>query len=163
VEGILACSRAIGDFFLKPYISSHPDITTVPFRPSFSSSSSSPEPNDIADQLKASRASFVILASDGVWDVMTSQEAVELVWDEIAKLQQPRQQGGGEDQHHHDHHDGGDGGDWSICFSAAYSLVQEAIKRGTQDNVSAVVLCYLEVLFPNDHDDDYRHHHVGAH
>jgi serine/threonine protein phosphatase PrpC len=53
VEGVLAVSRAIGDLNLKPYVTCDPEITTH---------SLSPE-----DQ-------YLILASDGLWDVMSNEE-----------------------------------------------------------------------------------------
>ena len=124
VEGILACSRALGDFILKPYVSAVPDVVQVAFDRSFTSSTAATlqMPGNCS-------ASFLILASDGVWDVFTSQEAVEFVWNAI-----------------HEHKEIG-GENWTLCFNAAYSLVAEALNRGSTDNVSAVVLCHLEVLF----------------
>ncbi|KAG8375202.1 hypothetical protein BUALT_Bualt10G0075900 [Buddleja alternifolia] len=50
VEGILAMSRAIGDRFLKPYVISEPEVTFTR--------------RDAEDE-------FLILASDGLWDVMS--------------------------------------------------------------------------------------------
>ncbi|CAI5714413.1 unnamed protein product [Hyaloperonospora brassicae] len=71
VAGSLAMTRAFGDFYLKcpelsmapfkskvPYITSQPSISTV----------------DMDGSEK-----YVILASDGLWDVMTPQEAVLIV------------------------------------------------------------------------------------
>merc|ERR1712060_60873 len=46
--GILAMSRAIGDLFLKPYVSAEPEVRTVPL-----------EEDD----------EFLVLASDGIFDV----------------------------------------------------------------------------------------------
>ena len=46
VDGNLNLSRALGDLFLKPYVSAEPDVTALPL--------------DGTDE-------FVILASDGVW------------------------------------------------------------------------------------------------
>ena len=57
VMGVLAMSRAIGDHFLRPYVIAEPDVT------SFARS------ND--DEL-------LILATDGLWDVFTGQEAAQL-------------------------------------------------------------------------------------
>ena len=51
--GILAMSRAIGDLFLKPYVSAEPDVNTM-----------SLEPSD----------EFVVLASDGVYDVFDNEQ-----------------------------------------------------------------------------------------
>jgi protein phosphatase 2C len=58
VEGILAVTRSIGDRRLKRYVSSRPDIVTRKLRPG---------------------DDFLILASDGVWDVLSSQASCDLV------------------------------------------------------------------------------------
>ena len=58
-EGNLAVSRAFGDRLERPFVSSVPDVRKFDFNPE-------------TDH-------FIILASDGVWDVMTSKEAVNFV------------------------------------------------------------------------------------
>ena len=55
--GILAMSRAIGDIFLKPYVSAIPDVRVV----------------QLGD-----RDEFVVLASDGVYDVFDNDEVVTI-------------------------------------------------------------------------------------
>lgn len=57
VQGILAMSRAIGDKFLKPLVISEPDITITR--------------RDAADEC-------LILASDGLWDVIPSELACKV-------------------------------------------------------------------------------------
>jgi serine/threonine protein phosphatase PrpC len=57
VNGVLAVSRAIGDKDLKPWVSAEPEIHTRQLTD--------------GDQ-------FIILASDGLWDVFSSQDAVRL-------------------------------------------------------------------------------------
>lgn len=52
--GILAMSRAIGDLFLKPYVSAEPDIRSVPLQ---------------------SDDEFFVIASDGVFDVFDNDQA----------------------------------------------------------------------------------------
>lgn len=59
VNGFLAVSRALGDKSLKPAVSPRPFVTETLLDPE-------------ADEL-------VILASDGLWDVCSSQEAVDIV------------------------------------------------------------------------------------
>jgi serine/threonine protein phosphatase PrpC len=60
VNGILSLSRAIGDIYLTPYVSSVPDIYTV----------------------KLSKANnYLIAASDGLWDVFDNQELINLIND----------------------------------------------------------------------------------
>ena len=55
--GILAMSRAIGDLFLKPYVSAKPDVSTMSIGPT--------------DE-------FIVLASDGVFDVFDNDQASDL-------------------------------------------------------------------------------------
>lgn len=57
VQGIMAVSRAIGDHNLRPYVTAEPEVT-----------STERLPNDI-----------LILASDGLWDVMRPEEALTTV------------------------------------------------------------------------------------
>ncbi|KAI3460721.1 hypothetical protein Pfo_017384 [Paulownia fortunei] len=58
VNGTLAVSRAFGDFHLKDWIISEPEIVNLPL---------------------TSDCQFLILASDGLWDKVSDQEAVDLV------------------------------------------------------------------------------------
>ncbi|XP_022718390.1 probable protein phosphatase 2C 30 isoform X2 [Durio zibethinus] len=58
VQGSLAVSRAIGDFHLKQWIISEPEIKTLPL---------------------TSDCEFLIMASDGLWDKVNEQEAVNVV------------------------------------------------------------------------------------
>jgi protein phosphatase 1L len=58
VEGILAVSRAFGDRRLKKFVSADPEIKS---------------------RVLTAGDGYLILASDGVWDVFTSQEAVDIV------------------------------------------------------------------------------------
>lgn len=51
--GILAMSRALGDLFLKPYVSAEPEISTVPIE---------------------ARDEFIVLASDGIFDVFDNDQ-----------------------------------------------------------------------------------------
>ncbi|XP_050216218.1 probable protein phosphatase 2C 2 [Mercurialis annua] len=58
VQGSLAISRAIGDLHLKEWIISEPEIKTIPL---------------------TSDSQFLIMASDGLWDKVNEQEAVDIV------------------------------------------------------------------------------------
>ena len=62
--GALNVSRGFGDFDTTPYVSHEPDITKFNM---------------------TSKDRFVILACDGVWDVVDNQEAVNFVLKEIKK------------------------------------------------------------------------------
>lgn len=58
VEGLLAVSRAIGDASLKPYVTSEPEVCEY----------------DIGKD-----DWFLVLSSDGVWDVLDNEEAAHVV------------------------------------------------------------------------------------
>jgi len=56
--GILAMSRAIGDLFLKPYVSAEPEVSTVKIE---------------------AKDEFIVLASDGIFDVFDNEQVVRIV------------------------------------------------------------------------------------
>jgi protein phosphatase PTC1 len=58
VNGVLAVSRALGDGSLHPYVSAEPYVSATPL-----------EEGD----------TMLILACDGVWDVLSDQDAVDLL------------------------------------------------------------------------------------
>lgn len=89
VEGVLAVTRAIGDRRLKKYVSAVPEIRS---------------------RLLKEGDDWLILATDGVWDVFSSQDAVNLVCQ--AK----------------------------DANEAAYKLTEMAYKRGSLDNITALVV-----------------------
>ncbi|XP_068203096.1 protein phosphatase 1L [Palaemon carinicauda] len=94
VAGILATSRAFGDFPLKEprkLVTAEPDVLTF--------------------SLRDHKAHFVILATDGLWDVLTNEEAVAYVREHI---------------HEPDY--------------GAKSLVLHAYYRGSQDNITVAIL-----------------------
>jgi serine/threonine protein phosphatase PrpC len=62
VNGSLALSRAIGDYYLSPFVSWVPDIYTVKLN---------------------QHNSFVVAASDGLWDVFDNQEVVDFIYDKM--------------------------------------------------------------------------------
>jgi protein phosphatase 2C family protein 2/3 len=76
-SGNLALSRALGDFVFKKnnkkkaeeqIVTAFPDVTTC----------------DIADDLE-----FLVLACDGIWDVLSNQEVVDFVRVRVASRQDP--------------------------------------------------------------------------
>jgi len=66
------------------------------------------------EEILDSEAEFLILASDGLWDVLSNQDAVQLIRDMVRKD--------------------------NDCEGAAAKLAKEAINRGSNDNVSCVVI-----------------------
>ncbi|TKY66490.1 phosphatase 2C 39 [Spatholobus suberectus] len=90
VDGQLAVSRAFGDKSLKKHLSSEPHV--------------------IMEKIDDDDAEFVILASDGLWKVMSNQEAVDAIRD----IKDAR--------------------------SAAKLLTEEARNRKSSDDISCVVV-----------------------
>jgi serine/threonine protein phosphatase PrpC len=111
VNGMLAMTRALGDVLLKmpvlpnDVVSNVPDITSTDLNP-----------QDV----------FVIVACDGLWDVINDQQAVDLVRDcrrELAPLARQLEAEGR-----------------SEAEVLARMLVEEALARGSDDNISCVVV-----------------------
>ncbi|KAF7078111.1 hypothetical protein CFC21_082592 [Triticum aestivum] len=93
VGGVLAVSRAFGDKLLKQYVVADPEIK---------------------EEVVDSSLEFLILASDGLWDVVTNDEAVAMV----KPIEDPEQ--------------------------AAKGLLQEASQRGSADNITVVIVRFLD-------------------
>ncbi|KAL9101710.1 MAG: hypothetical protein Q9163_003053 [Psora crenata] len=90
VNGVLAVTRALGDAYMKDLVTGHPYTTETVIQP------------DIDE--------FLILACDGLWDVCSDQEAVDLV------------------RHTHDPQ------------VASKALVDHALARFSTDNLSCMVV-----------------------
>ncbi|KIW64760.1 hypothetical protein PV04_09670 [Phialophora macrospora] len=90
VNGVLAVTRALGDSYLKDLVTGHPYTTETVIQP---------------DQDE-----FLILACDGLWDVCSDQEAVDLV----RNVQDPQ--------------------------AASKILVDHALARFSTDNLSVMVV-----------------------
>lgn len=110
VGGVLAVSRAFGDSALKATsgVVADPDVREERIR-KCPSTSSSPPPF----------ASLLILATDGVWDALTADEAAAIALAHSAT---------------------GDGGGGEGLEAAARALTTEAWRRGSADNATAVVV-----------------------
>jgi len=89
VNGILAVTRALGDHAIKEWVVCDPYYTELSL---------------------TSKDKFLIIACDGVWDVMTDQDAVNLIQEE------------------------------STAQKMADKLLQKALEKGTTDNLSVMVL-----------------------
>ncbi|KAG8099886.1 hypothetical protein GUJ93_ZPchr0013g33974 [Zizania palustris] len=92
VDGQLAVARAFGDRSLKMHLSSEPDV----------------EEEHIDENTE-----FLILASDGLWKVMSNQEAV----DEIKDFKDPQ--------------------------SAAKHLTEQAVNKKSKDDISCIVVKFF--------------------
>ncbi|XP_019099744.1 PREDICTED: probable protein phosphatase 2C 28, partial [Camelina sativa] len=95
VDGQLAMTRAFGDGRLKEHISVTPNVEIV----------------EVHDDTK-----FLILASDGLWKVMSNEE----VWDQI------KERGDAEE--------------------AAKKLIDKALARGSTDDISCVIVSFLQSI-----------------
>mmetsp|Transcript_37084 Transcript_37084/g.109357 ORF Transcript_37084/g.109357 Transcript_37084/m.109357 type:complete len:589 (-) Transcript_37084:244-2010(-) len=101
VMGVLAMSRAIGDHGLRPYIIPDPEVSVV---------------------ARSHDDEFLILASDGLWDVMSNQETVDLA---VRCLARAAEKGAGRK---------------AAVRIAASVLTKAAIDRGSKDNVTVVII-----------------------
>ncbi|CAK3808493.1 related to phosphatase 2C [Lecanosticta acicola] len=90
VNGVLAVTRALGDAYMKDLVTGHPYTTETVIQP------------DIDE--------FLILACDGLWDVCSDQEAVDLV----RNIQDPQ--------------------------AASKALVDHALARFSTDNLSCMIV-----------------------
>ncbi|GIQ86599.1 protein phosphatase 2C family, partial [Kipferlia bialata] len=93
VNGVISVTRALGDHVLKKFLTCEPEMQSVALR----------ESDD-----------FVIIACDGVWDVVEDQDACDTV---ISVFQRN-----------------------GSCQTAADALRRQALSLKTTDNVSVVVL-----------------------
>ncbi|XP_078443764.1 putative protein phosphatase 2C 2 [Wolffia australiana] len=96
LNGVLSLSRALGDWDLKPPLTAEPELRHFLLRPGHDE--------------------FLILACDGVWDVMSSAHAVGIVRRGLRRHDDP-----------------------SKC---ARELVMEALRLRTFDNLTAIVVCF---------------------
>jgi len=96
VMGMLAMSRALGDVMIERYLSVDPDL---------------------AEQQLEDR-DFVVMASDGLWDVLSNQEVIHLVAMEATKS------------------------GWSpdALTAIANKLCMEAFRRGSMDNITVAII-----------------------
>nr|XP_043628260.1 probable protein phosphatase 2C 6 [Erigeron canadensis] len=111
VFGVLAMSRSIGDRYLKPWIIPDPEVTFIP---------------------RAKEDECLILASDGLWDVMSNEEVCEiarkriLVWHKKnGGTNLPQERGEGIDH---------------AAQAAAESLSNRALQKGSKDNITVIVI-----------------------
>lgn len=107
VGGLLALSRAIGDRYLKRYVISEPEVTCMQ---------------------RTEEDECLILASDGLWDVISNELACEVARKALATARRKYESGTyppGEDP---------------AAASVAALLVKLAYGKGSKDNISVVVV-----------------------
>lgn len=113
VFGVLAMSRSIGDKYLKPSVIPDPEVMFVP---------------------RKKEDECLILASDGLWDVMTNEEACEAARKRIFAW---HKKNGTTDSPCEER---GDGGIDLAAQAAAEYLSKLAIQKGSKDNITVVVV-----------------------
>ncbi|KAE8700709.1 Protein phosphatase 2C 7 [Hibiscus syriacus] len=110
VFGVLAMSRSIGDRYLKRWIIPEPEVMFIP---------------------RAREDECLILASDGLWDVISNDEACEvarrriLLWHKRNGVPSLVERGKGVDP---------------AAQAAAEYLSMLAIQKGSRDNISVIVV-----------------------
>ncbi|KAJ3679937.1 hypothetical protein LUZ60_016215 [Juncus effusus] len=136
VRGILAMSRALGDRYLKPEVISVPEISLVK---------------------RTDQDEFMILASDGLWDVLSNgmtcdvarqslQEAevrteqIDLNRSEQEHQQQQQQQQHQQQQQQQGERERHEEESEPRCRMAAAILARLALGRGSSDNISVIVV-----------------------
>ncbi|KAK8614957.1 hypothetical protein V6N13_068743 [Hibiscus sabdariffa] len=101
LNGVLSVSRALGDWDMKfPKGSPSPLIAEPEFR----------------QAVLTEDDEFLIIGCDGIWDVMSSQQAVNLVRRGLRRHDDPEQ--------------------------CARDIVREALHRGTFDNLTVIIICF---------------------
>ncbi|CAM8937485.1 unnamed protein product [Rhodiola kirilowii] len=105
VLGVLATSRSIGDQYLKPFVTSEPEVTVCQ---------------------RTKNDEFLILASDGLWDVISNQVACQVV----RKCLYGRLRKGIQDETVKENN----------VTRAATLLAKLAMARGSKDNISVVIV-----------------------
>ncbi|KAL5229402.1 hypothetical protein ABZP36_028178 [Zizania latifolia] len=115
VLGVLAMSRSIGDKYLKPYIIPVPEVTVV---------------------ARAKDDECLVLASDGLWDVMSNEEVCDaarkriLLWHKKNAATISTSSAGQRN---------GDSSDPAAQAAADY-LSKLALQKGSKDNITVVVI-----------------------
>ncbi|GKV00097.1 hypothetical protein SLEP1_g12845 [Rubroshorea leprosula] len=110
VFGVLAMSRSIGDRYLKPWIIPEPEVMFIP---------------------RAKDDECLILASDGLWDVMTNKEACDLarkrilLWHKKNGVTLTPERGETADP---------------AAQAAAEYLSNYALQKGSKDNITVIVV-----------------------
>jgi len=126
VNGNLALSRAIGDRSERPAVTATPDLTYLQVLLPTTATPSTTTFDTVVDNMDSSSSSptttkeYVVLATDGLWDVFTNQEVVQvidLLLDKVQPHQRPK---------------------------IAEILVREALRRGAYDNIT-VIIVWLQV------------------
>jgi serine/threonine protein phosphatase PrpC len=136
VLGVLAVARSLGDHGLKEYVIGRPYVSsTVVHINDGDNCPDDDEDYQIGQEGPYTDGEFVIVACDGLWDVMKDQEAVDLVRGYVR---------GGDDNDNNNSDNGGEKLSFNNSRMKGVSsfLIEEALRRGSADNIT-VILCWL--------------------
>lgn len=120
VNGILAISRALGDYPLK-------DNRLI-----------IPDPDVLSFDLRELKPKFMIMASDGFWDTFTNEQAVQFVNNELSKYH---------DRSSYDSNDissSSSSSQSAIALAIAKKLAKESYNRESYDNITVIVVLFDE-------------------
>lgn len=140
VNGYLAVTRSLGDSFLGDVLSSVPDVLVLDILPRREVVPSTYIGRDksscgaLYSIFNKSSLLFLIIASDGLWDVLSNDEAVELVCDSLTAL-----------IHRSDSSDQSESPEVITLPADAFHeaskiLAHEAYLRGSSDNIGVCVI-----------------------
>lgn len=112
VLGVLAMSRAIGDNYLKPYVICDPEVTVMD---------------------RTAEDECLILASDGLWDVVSNEMACRVASKCLRVMSQSPEASAESSSRREELGDG-------TCTDASTLLTKLALAKQSADNVSVVVV-----------------------
>nr|XP_024379595.1 probable protein phosphatase 2C 51 isoform X2 [Physcomitrium patens] len=113
VLGVLAMSRALGDRYLKPYVIPEPEVQCIK---------------------RAEDDECLILASDGLWDVMSNEAVCDIARRALSCRRNVQPPVDGQEEE-------------TPAAQAAALLVKLALSKGSTDNISVVV---VDLKVPRD-------------
>lgn len=159
VNGNLALSRVIGDRYERPAVISDPDVYRIPLQRRRRNGGG----NGGDD--------FLVLATDGLWDVMTSADVVGYIHALIEVYDSLYNNDGQKTSASSGNYESAqtpksgstndsNGSDYNRNRNDAIvaMLVEEALRRGSYDNIT-VVIVWLSNGNDNENDDDDYHDH----
>nr|XP_043619304.1 probable protein phosphatase 2C 49 isoform X2 [Erigeron canadensis] len=109
LNGVLSVTRALGDWDMKLALGTASSLIADP---------------EIQQMILTEDDEFLILGCDGIWDVLSSQQAVSRVRRGLRRHDDPEQ--------------------------CAKDLVREALRLGTYDNLTVIVVCFTSMDYFRD-------------
>lgn len=111
VNGALGITRSIGDILIKDWKEQH-------FKKEFKGNLIIPDPEITEEIIKAQTDEFLIIASDGLWDVFDSQSAVTFILSSLLRKKSPDE--------------------------ISEELVEMAYELGSLDNITVIILFFYQ-------------------